>query len=85
MVPFRFNGNYDYGVSLFCPEPLMKPKIFNAILPFPPTIWVVLVVTLAIVTLVTAVIQRIQNMVIDNYSYHSSFFLLFGIIFAEFR
>ena len=85
IASFRFNGNYEIGVKLYCPEPVMKPKIFNVISPFPSTIWIILVVTLAIVTLLTAVIQRIQNIVTDKSSHHTSFFLLFGIIFAECR
>ena len=85
IVPFRNNGNYEMGINLFCPEPLMRPKLFNIITPFSSTVWVGLVITLAIVTLVTAVIQRLQNMVTDKSSHHSSFLILFGIIFAEHR
>ena len=82
---FRFNGNYDYGLYLFCPEPLMKPKFLNIISSFPPEIWIILLVTLVAVTLVTAVLQRIQNLVTDDPSHQSSFFRLFGIFFAECR
>ena len=85
IVSFRFNGNYDTGIHLFCPEPHMKPKLFNVITPFPPVIWIILLVTLVAVTLVTAAIQRVQNIITDNSSHHSSFFLLFGIIFADCR
>ena len=57
----------------------------NVLQPFSSTVWIGILLTLVAMVLVTAVLQKIQNMVTDNVSNHSSVLLIIGVVFQESR
>ena len=84
---YRYGGYFDHLISLYCTTPRKKAQYTNIILPFSLHLWIVFGISICAVSIVLAILRKLEKKLLhkdSKKSSHSAFFDIYGIIFAEY-
>ena len=85
---FRYGNYYESDTSLFCPIPERKALYFNIVLPFSPILWIVFGIFVMAVTIILAILLKLDQKLLNKNakkSTYSAFFDVIGILSAEYN